>query len=45
MPFHPEYNIHDIWYGGYRLPIDAAIFLGTAFTLICVAALCQVNRW
>jgi len=34
-------NPHDIWAFGYRLPIDSAIFLGTMFTLICVAAICQ----
>ena len=36
---------NDIWAFGYRLPIEAAIFLGTLLALLCVAALCQANKW
>jgi hypothetical protein len=37
-------SIYDIWAFGYRLPIDAAIFLGTMFALLCVALFCQTFR-
>jgi hypothetical protein len=35
------YSVYDIWAYGYRLPYEAAVFLGTMFALICVAAVCQ----
>lgn len=38
-------NPNDIWAFGYRLPIDAAVFLGTLFAMLCVAAICQANKW
>ena len=38
-------NIHDIFMFGYRLPVESAIFIGTLFALICVAAICEANGW
>ena len=35
---------NDIWAFGYRLPIEAAIFLGTLLALLCVAAICQTLK-
>ena len=37
-------NPNDIWAFGYRLPIEAAVFLGTLFALLCVAAICQALK-
>ena len=37
-------NPHDIWAFGYRLPIEAAVFLGTLLALLCVAAICQALK-
>jgi hypothetical protein len=38
-------NVHDIWAFGYRLPIEAAIFLGTMAALLFVAMICELKRW
>jgi hypothetical protein len=37
-------NPYDIWAFGYRLPMEAAVFLGTMFALLCVAAICQFHK-
>jgi len=37
-------NPNDIFILGYRLPIEAAIFCGTMFCLLCVAAICQAKN-
>lgn len=37
-------SVYDIWVMGYRLPYEAAVFLGTMFALLCVALVCEALR-